>query len=80
MSSDAGRWRGMIAAVMRRNGAPAPRPLAARRMRMDQYAAIRYGDDPRVETSPDDLDVTVNFYTNVLRFSVTTDRQAESSG
>lgn len=34
---------------------------------------------PRVETSPDDLDVTVNFYTNVLRFSVTTDQRAESS-
>jgi predicted enzyme related to lactoylglutathione lyase len=34
----------------------------------------------RVEVFPDDLDATVDFYTNVLRFSLTTDRRAEPSG
>jgi lactoylglutathione lyase len=34
----------------------------------------------RAEIFPDDLDATVDFYTNVLRFSVTADQRAEPSG
>jgi lactoylglutathione lyase len=34
----------------------------------------------RAEIFPDDLDATVDFYTNVLRFRVTADRRAEPDG
>jgi predicted enzyme related to lactoylglutathione lyase len=48
--------------------------------RMHRYATIRVMEMTlRVEIFPDDLDATVDFYTNVLGFAVTKDERAEPS-